>query len=323
MKIAMMGSIHNDGWEKLKENNFEVFEINNFEKNSLINELKNVDGIGLRTAQLTNEILSKCKNLKIVSRHGVGYDNVDINYLNKNNVALGITGTSNSVSVAEHVMAMFLYLTKKINLSDSLTRNGNFSEKKSLPDFYELYNKNVVIFGFGRIGQALAKRCIGFEAKVFVNDPYVEENYIKEKNCKIISKEEGLNIADYISLHLPLNQETNNFISFEEFKNVKKNLILVNTSRGGIINEEALYLALSNNKILGAGLDVFKEEPPIKNHPLFSLSNLVLSPHNAALTLECRKRMSVELSENIIYYLKKDILLNKQNIINRKLLGLL
>ena len=119
MKIAMMGSIHTVGWEKLKENNCEVFEITNFENSSLKKELADVDGIALRTAKLSSDILSSCKKLKIISRHGVGYDNVDTIYLNQNKIALAITGTSNSISVAEHVMTMFLYVTKKINLSDT------------------------------------------------------------------------------------------------------------------------------------------------------------------------------------------------------------
>ncbi len=127
MKIAIIGSIHQSGLNILKENNFDILEIVNLEINSLKKELEEVDGIVLRTAELKENVLSKCKNLKIIARHGVGYDNVDIKFLNKNNIALGITGTSNAVSVAEHVMTMFLYLAKKINISDSLVKKGDFS----------------------------------------------------------------------------------------------------------------------------------------------------------------------------------------------------
>ena len=129
MKIAIIGSIHQSGINILKENNFDILEIINFEINSLKKELEEVDGIVLRTAELKENVLSKCKNLKIIARHGVGYDNVDIRFLNKNNIALGITGTSNAVSVAEHVMTMFLYLTKKINISDLLVKRGEFVKK--------------------------------------------------------------------------------------------------------------------------------------------------------------------------------------------------
>tara|TARA_Y100000996_G_scaffold408214_1_gene386927 strand:- start:57 stop:1028 length:972 start_codon:yes stop_codon:yes gene_type:complete len=321
MKIAIIGSIHQSGLNILKENNFDILEIVNLEINSLKKELQEVDGIVLRTAELKENVLSKCKNLKIIARHGVGYDNVDIKFLNKNNIALGITGTSNAVSVAEHVMTMFLYLAKKINISDSLVKKGDFIKKNTLPSFFELYNKNILILGFGRIGRELAKRCLSFDTKVYVFDPFIDNEIIKQHNCiPIESKEEGIRVADYISIHMPLNEKTKNFISYDEFKISKNNLILVNTARGGIINEEALFQALKNKSILGAGLDVFENEPPIKNHPLLSLNNILLTPHNAALTLECRTRMSIEACENIVYFLNKNRKLNEKNIVNSNLI---
>ena len=315
MKIAIMGDIHPDGIDILNSNYFKAFKVQNLDEQSLINDLKDVDGIVIRTAKLTDNILSHCKKLKIVSRHGVGYDNVDSNYLLKNNIALAITGTSNAVSVAEHVMTMFLYLTKNIQKSDSLVRNGNFKKKSELPDFFELYKKKVLILGFGRIGQQLAKRCLGFDMEVYVYDPYVNIEFIKKNYCKVISKDEGFKIADYISVHLPLNEKTKNFIDSNEFSLFKNNLVIVNTARGGIINEDSLIDALKNKRIRGAGLDVFTKEPPIENNEFFNLDNIILSPHNAALTLECRKRMSVEACQNICFFLNNSPKLNLKNII--------
>ena len=318
MKIAIMGAIHPDGWRVLENANFQCFEVSNFEEHSLREELKNIDAILLRTAKLSSNILSNCKNLKIVSRHGVGYDNVDLKYLNENNIALGITSTSNSVSVAEHVMTSFLYLTKNIQLSDKLTREGKFNEKASLPNFFELYKKNIVIFGFGRIGKEVAKRCLGFEANVYVYDPFISKKTIKEYSCTPIDKFKAIKLADYITIHLPLSEDTKNFISENEFLNMKDSVIIVNTARGGIINEKSLLSFLENKKIRGAGLDVFETEPPIANHPLFKIPNVILSPHNAALTLECRKRMAVEAAENIFYFLTKNKTLNLNNIVNKE-----
>ena len=317
MKIAVMGEIHQDGWEIFKGNNLESFEILNFEENSLKKELSEVDAILLRTARLSNDVLSYCKKLKIVSRHGVGYDNVNLEYLNQNDIALGITSTSNAVSVAEHVLTSFLYLSKNIHLSDKLTREGRFNDKSSLPNFFELYQKNIVIFGFGRIGKAVAKRCLGFEANVYVFDPFVSKDVIEKNNCKVVDKITGLKIADYITIHLPLNSDTKNFIDEQELSIMKKTSIVVNTARGGIINEASLVNALQNKKILGAGLDVFEKEPPDANHPLFNLNNVILSPHNAALTIECRKRMAVESAENITFFLLNNNKLNLNNIVNK------
>ena len=322
MKIAVLGEIHQDGWRVFENNKLESFELINFEESNLKSELREVDAILLRTAKLSNDVISYCKKLKIVSRHGVGYDNVNIDYLSENNIALGITSTSNAVSVAEHVLTSFLYLSKNIHLSDKLTREGRFNDKSSLPNFFELYQKNIVIFGFGRIGRAVAKRCLGFEANVYVYDPFVSKNVVEENNCKVIDKTSGLKIADYISIHLPLNNNTKNFINEQELSMMKETAIVVNTARGGIINETSLVNALQNKIILGAGLDVFEKEPPDENHPLFNLDNVILSPHNAALTIECRKRMAIESAENIAFFLLNNKKLNLNNIVNREKLGI-
>ena len=323
MKIAIIGPIHEDGYNILKNARYDFFEINNFKANFLKSNLHDVDGIILRTAKLSKNILSKCKKLKIIVRHGVGYDNVDLKYLNSKKIALGITSTSNAVSVAEHVLTCFLSLTKNLHLSDSLTRKGNFNKKSELPNFFEIYQKNILILGFGRIGQAVAKRCLGFEAKVYVCDPYVSQNFIKKKHCIPINKLEGFKIADYITIHLPLNKKTKNLISKKEFNIFKKNLILVNTARGGVIDEKALFEALKNKKISAAAIDVYEKEPPSIKNSLFSLDNIIFSPHNAALTIECRKRMSVETCETIINYLKKNKKLNYNNIVNKDKIGII
>ncbi len=320
MKIAILGTVHPKGLEFLKDNEFEVFEVENFEIQSLKESLKSVDGILLRTSKLDQDILQHCDNLKIISRHGVGYDNVDLDFLNKNKIALGITSTSNAASVSEHVMSFFIYLTKNLSLSDRLVKEGNFDKRSQLPDFFELYKKKVLIIGFGRIGKEVAKRCLGFDMEVYVYDPFLDSDSIEKSKCIPIEKNEGLALADFITIHLPLNENTTNFISKSELNLMKKNTVLVNTSRGGIVNEDDLYQALKVKKIQGAGMDVYTSEPPEPNHPFFKLDNILLTPHNAALTLECRERMSLEASQNIVYFLKNMNELNKENLVNKKYL---
>ena len=322
MKIGLVGSIHELGWEVLRSQGHSIVEVTDVSANNLKKELADVSGIVLRTAQMPNEVIDACPNLQIIARHGVGYDNVDLNYLNKKKIALGVTGTANAVSVAEHVMTFFLQLTKNIHLSDELTRKGKFQEKGNLPSFFELYQKNVLILGFGRIGQAVAKRCLGFEMNVYVYDPYVSKDTIEKMGCHSISIEDSLKLADFISVHLPLNEETRNFINAKSFQEMKDSCVIVNTARGGIINEQDLYQALKDKKLRAAGLDVYEQEPPPSDHPLFDLSNVLLTPHNAALTLECRMRMAVEVCETVSFYLKNKEKLNLQNIINRKELGI-
>ena len=320
MKVAVLGKVDQKGLSFLKENEFKVIEIENFEIQNLKEQLKDVDGILLRTTRLDKEILQHCDNLKIISRHGVGYDNVDLDFLNENKIALCITSTSNAVSVAEHVLSFFIYLTKKLSLLDSLVKEGNFEKRSDIPNFFELYKKKVLIFGFGRIGKEVAKRCLGFDMEVYVYDPFLDNEIIIKNQCIPIEKNQGLAIADFITIHLPLNGDTKNFISQTELNVMKKNSILVNTSRGGIVNENDLCIALESKKIQGAGMDVFVSEPPESNHPFFKLDNILLTPHNAALTLECRERMSLEASQNIVFFLKNMSELNVENLVNKKYL---
>ena len=320
MKVAVLGIVDPKGLSFLKENEFKVIEIENFEIQNLKEQLKDVDGILLRTTKLDKEILEHCDNLKIISRHGVGYDNVDLDFLNENKIALCITSTSNAVSVAEHVLSFFIYLTKKLSLSDSLVKEGNFEKRSELPNFFELYKKKVLIIGFGRIGKEVAKRCLGFDMEVYVYDPFLDNEIIIRNQCIPIEKNQGLAIADFITIHLPLNRDTKNFISQTELNLMRKNSILVNTSRGGIVNENDLCIALDSKKIQGAGMDVFVSEPPESNHPFFKLDNILLTPHNAALTLECRERMSLEASQNIVFFLNNMSELNVENLVNKKYL---
>ncbi len=320
MKVAVLGKVDQKGLSFLKENEFKVIEIESFEIQNLKEQLKDVDGILLRTTKLDKEILEHCDNLKIISRHGVGYDNVDLDFLNDNKIALCITSTSNAVSVAEHVLSFFIYLTKKLSLSDSLVKEGNFEKRSELPNFFELYKKKVLIIGFGRIGKEVAKRCLGFDMEVYVYDPFLDNEIIIRNQCIPIEKNQGLAIADFITIHLPLNRDTKNFISQTELNLMRKNSILVNTSRGGIVNENDLYIALDSKKIQGAGMDVFVSEPPESNHPFFKLDNILLTPHNAALTLECRERMSLEASQNIVFFLHNMSELNVENLVNKKYL---
>ena len=320
MKVAVLGKVDQKGLSFLKENEFKVIEIENFEIQNLKEQLKDVDGILLRTTRLDKEILQHCDNLKIISRHGVGYDNVDLDFLNENKIALSITSTSNAVSVAEHVLSFFIYLTKNLTLSDSLVKEGNFEKRSQLPNFFELYKKKVLIIGFGRIGKEVAKRCLGFDMEVYVYDPFLDNEIIIRNQCIPIEKNQGLAIADFITIHLPLNGDTKNFISQTELNVMKKKSILVNTSRGGIVNENDLCIALESKKIQGAGMDVFVSEPPESNHPFFKLDNILLTPHNAALTLECRERMSLEASQNIVFFLKNMSELNVENLVNKKYL---
>ena len=308
-KIAIVEKIDEAGLKILeKHNNFEYEIIENVSKNNLIKELPKYDALTLRVAKLDSEILKHCKKLKVISRHGVGYDNVDLNFLKQNNINLLITATANAVAVAEHAMYMMLSLSKGVTYYDKAVRSGDFKKNVSKIETYELFKKEILIAGFGRIGKNLIKRCLGFEMKVFVYDPFVNKEIIESYGGK---KVEDLNVAvktiDFLSIHMPLNKETKNLIDINILKKMKKNTIIVNTARGGVINEIDLDKALKDKIIFGAGLDVFEKEPPDQSNPILKNDRVLLSPHSSSFTKECKIRMGIETVQNIINFFENKI----------------
>ena len=300
-KILVIQPIHEEGINLLKDNSdFEYEVVDNIDTEFLISKIKDCDGISIRTAKLSGEVIEAANNLKIISRHGVGYDNIDLEVSKKKNITLAITATANAVAVAEHVMFMILNISKRGSMYDDTVKSGKFSERNKLPKTVELWNKNILIAGFGRIGQALIKRCLGFEMNVFVFDPFVSKEFIEKRGgTKVDNLSETSKDMDAMSLHIPLNDETKNIINYELLKSMKKNCIIINAARGGIVNEVDLDRALNENLIFGAGLDVFETEPPTENNPLLKNKKVFLSPHSAAFTEECMTRMGKETIQNI------------------------
>ena len=308
-KIAIIEEIHKDGLDLLNKNPNYTFElIKDVTEDNLIKKLPGFDACTLRVSKLNEKILKHCPNLKAISRHGVGYDNVDLDYIKKNNISLLITATANAVAVAEHVLSMFLSLSKSIVKYDEEVRAGNFKKNANKIQTFELYNKNILIAGFGRIGKKLISRCLSFDSKVYVYDPYINEKIINEHGgIKIDNIEKGLSIADYVSLHMPLTKDTKDLINYSTLKKMKSNTIIVNTARGGIINETDLEKALNEGLIFGAALDVFSKEPVEINNPLLKNKKVILSPHSATFTDECTSRMGIETTRNIIDFFEKKI----------------
>ena len=300
-KILVIQPIHEEGINLLKDNSdFEYEIVDNIDTEFLKSKIKDCDGISIRTAKLSGDVIEAANNLKIISRHGVGYDNIDLEVSKKKDITLAITATANAVAVAEHVMFMILNISKRGSMYDDTVKSGKFNERNKLPKTVELWNKNILIAGFGRIGQALIKRCLGFEMNVFVFDPFVSKEFIEKRGgTKVDNLSETSKDMDAMSLHIPLNDETKNIINYELLKSMKKNCIIINAARGGIVNEVDLDRALNENLIFGAGLDVFETEPPAENNPLLKNKKVFLSPHTAAFTEECMTRMGKETVQNI------------------------
>jgi len=313
-KVAIVDKIHFDGIKLLADNpKFQYEIIEDLSKKNLISKLPNFDGITLRRGKIDAEILEKCKSLKVISRHGVGYDNVDTKFLNRNNITLLVTATTTAVSPAEHIMFMILNISKGIDLYDKAVRSGKFDSIMHMKNNnnFELATKKILIVGFGRIGRKLIKRCLGFEMKVYAYDPFVDQKTIESfGGIKINDFNEGLKEADVLSLSVPLTEKTYNMVNLEKMKMMKKSAVIINISRGGVVNEQDLNEALNKGIIHGAGLDVFEKEPPDNNNPLLKNKRIVLSPHAATFTNECRSKMSVETVQNIIDFFENTVFLS-------------
>ena len=308
-KILIIQPIHEAGIKLLMDNsNYEYEIIENLESQDIKSKISNCDAISIRTAKLSGELINCSKNLKIISRHGVGYDNIDLTASKEKNITLAITATANAVAVAEHVLFMLLNIAKRKSMYDESVKSGNFSNRNKLPKTIEIWNKNILIAGFGRIGQCLIKRCRGFEMNVFVYDPFVSKEVVESLGGKKVENlEESIKNMDAVSLHVPLNDKTKNLINYNLLKIMKKNCIIINAARGGVINEIDLDRALNENLIFGAGLDGFEKEPPDQNNPLLKNEKVLLSPHTAAFTEECMVRMGKETIQNIIDFFEKKL----------------
>ena len=308
-KVAIIENIHEDGLKILKDDpNYEYEIINDSSEQNLIKKLPDFDACTLRVSKLNSTILEKCKKLKVISRHGVGYDNVDLNYIKKNKIALLITASANASAVAEHVMMLMLSLSKSIFLYNKEIRDGNFRNNSKNIQTIELLHKTILIAGFGRIGKSLIKKCLAFEMNVLVYDPFVENKTITSLGGKKIENfDSALAECDYLSIHMPLTKNTKDFINYKKLKIMKKNAIIINTARGGIVNEIDLDKALREKIIFGAGIDVFEKEPVNTNNPLLNNNRVILSPHVATNTDECLSRMATETTKNIINFFENKI----------------
>ena len=308
-KVLIIKKIHDSGIKLLdsrKDFSYEIVE--DPETSVLINKVQDCDAISLKTSKFGSDLINAANKLKIISRHGVGHDNVDLEIVKKKKIILSITTNSNATSVAEHVFFMMLSISRGADTYDKTVKEGKFLNRKNLELSKELWNKNILIAGFGRVGKNLIKKCIGFDMNIFVYDPFVDKKIIDSLGGKKIDNfQNTIQEMDYISLHMPLTDKTKNLINMKVLSSMRKNSIIINASRGGIINEIDLNEALNKGMIFGAGLDVFEKEPPNPNNPLLKNKKVLLSPHSATFTEECNERMSKETIQNIIDFFENKL----------------
>ena len=320
-KVLVVQGLHEQGLEMLKNRtDIEFNVLMSDDENKILEAAKDVNGITVRTAKISSKIIEAANKLQVVSRHGVGYDSIDLVSLNNKKIPLTIAAHSNMISVSEQAMFFLLALSKNVFYYDDFTRKGDWTNRWDVKA-WDLAQKNILVIGFGRIGSNFVKRALAFDMNVYVYDPYVEKEKVKISGAIPVDNiSENLSKMDAVTLHCPKNDETTDLFTKQEFDLMKKSSFIINCARGGILNEEDLYEALINKKIAGAGLDVFDVEPTPSSNPLFKLNNVILSPHIAGVTVESTVRMATETVQNVLDVLDDKI--NQSVVVNNKEIGM-
>lgn len=316
--LLVAGKLHASGEALLAElpgRGITVDYIEEVSEASYAPHIHKADALVIRTQPLSAATLSEAARLKVVSRHGVGYDAVDLEALNARGIGLTIVGDVNSVSVAEHVMMQILGAAKRVLLADEAVRDPGKWAWRNRMEAQEISGKNLLVVGYGRIGRHIARMARGFDMIVRAHDPFLEQKGWPAGEIGPASDlDAALAWADIVTVNVP--RGTTPLIGAERLARMRKGAILVNAARGGVVDEAALARALASGHIGAAGIDVFEAEPPGSDQPFADLKTAVLSPHIAGLTDECGQRMALASIENALGYL--DGTIDSDLVVNRK-----
>ncbi|WP_223701203.1 phosphoglycerate dehydrogenase [Sutcliffiella deserti] len=302
------GKFHDHLVEDMEGKGCKVLVLIPYSREKMLKEIVDADALIVGLETIDQEIIDSAKQLKVIAKHGVGVDNIDIVAASEKGIAVTNAPGTNNDAVADLAFCLMLSVARSIPAANNLVKN----QKWGRFDGVSVWGKTLGVVGLGAIGRGVAQRASGFNMKVLgydISEPSAED---KALNIERVSLQELITSSDYISLHVPLNKYTEGMIGEKQFEMMKSNAILINTARGGVINEKALYNALTTNKIRGCGLDVFEQEPP-ENHDLVGLSNLVVSPHIGAYTNEAVQLTSQMSADNIYRLLNNQPLENIMN----------
>jgi len=249
---------------------------------------------------ITEKVLSTVKGLRVVSRYGIGCDRVDLEAAKKHGIIVTNTPGANSDAVADLTLGLMLAVARAIPMLDRSTKEGEWKRRTGI----ELGGKTLGLLGFGMIGKLTARRAAGFGMRIIAYDPYMDEAYAKENDVLSKSLDDVIKESDFVSLHLPLNDATKNIINEETISKMRPGAVVINTSRGGLIDETALYKALDSGHLGGAALDAYEKEPPEAKLPLYQMPNVITTPHTGAHTAEASLNMATMAVDNLIDVLK-------------------
>jgi D-3-phosphoglycerate dehydrogenase / 2-oxoglutarate reductase len=298
--ILVAGRLHSAGIERLERAEGVTFKlIDEISFESYAPHVGEADAVLLRTQPMTEAVIASAPKLRIVSRHGVGYDAVDVAALDARKIPLAVVGDVNSRAVAEHTLMLMLAVARQAAAHDRAARSGNWNIRNRF-ETVELDGKELLLLGLGRIGRRVAQLAQAFGMTVAAHDPFVQPAAMAKLGVRPVAMlDAALASADYISLHMPPSP-AGPLIGAAELARLKPAAILVNAARGGLVDETALDAALRSGRLFGAGLDVLADEPPQPSHPLLANERVTISPHAAGLSAECAARMAIASVQNIL-----------------------
>jgi D-3-phosphoglycerate dehydrogenase len=298
IKVLVSDSIHPTFIDKLEEIGIQVDYKPNIKNVHLFEIISDYDGLVVRSkTKVTKKLIEQGSKLKVIGRAGVGLDNIDVNYANEKEIIVVNTPEAPSASVAELVIGLIISVVRHIPLADSSMKEGKWIKTKLTG--HELKDKTLGIIGLGRVGSMVARIASAIGMSILFFDPYVSDEYAEKLDIKSVSLETLLKYSDVVTLHVPLTSETYHMIGRSELNMMKKSTILINTSRGAVVDESVLVQSLRSGKISGAGLDVYSNEPP-NDLELINLPNVVCTPHIGSETLETKERIAALLAEKVI-----------------------
>ncbi|MBL7006189.1 MAG: hydroxyacid dehydrogenase [Spirochaetia bacterium] len=298
-KILIPQDVVQPGKDFLTSRGHEVIVGSASDIETIKREVADCDALLVRTALFSAEVLEAGKKLKVIGRHGVGVDNIDVKKATELGIRVTYTPEANANTVAEMAIGFIIAAGRNLVIMDKATRNNDFSIRNRVKG-QDLAGKTLSIIGLGRIGRLVAKKAMyGLDMKILAYDPFVSADNAPEGVELTDSWEEAFSRGDFISLHIPSTPETKGSVDSRTLGMMKPSAILINCARGDLVIEEDAAEALKNNVIAGLATDVYAQEPPQADHPYFSLQNTILTPHNAALTNECMERMAVGAAEGI------------------------
>jgi D-3-phosphoglycerate dehydrogenase / 2-oxoglutarate reductase len=317
-RILISDGLSEPGLEVLRRENSWTIDVHSkLTSDDLREQITGADALIIRSAsKITAEILDSAPGLKVIGRAGSGVDNIDLPEATRRGILVMNAPDANTISVADHTVAMLLALCRHLPFAHNDLKQGRWEKKKY--EGQELEDKIVGILGFGRIGKEVVKRLHAFNARILIYDPYVSERVAKESDVELMSLDDLLANADFVTMHMPLIPETVHFLNAERFSKMKAGVQIINCARGELIDENALYEALEKGIVQGAALDVFSEEPP-KSELLLKLiqhPKVILTPHLAASTLEAQEKVGYQIAIQVRDYLKEGIVRNAVNYFN-------